>query len=138
VLEGNPRAPHRDRHDRGVTSVEYSLATVGVAGVLVAAVFGLGHHLADVFDCMSRQLSGPTATCAGLDDGGSSTDSPSDGPGATTTSDSDPAGTWTGDPTGSSSGSPSPSGSPSGSPSPSGTGSPSPSGTPTPTTAPTD
>lgn len=60
VLLGHHRALHGDR---GLSSVEYSLATVGVAGLLTAAVLGLGEHLATVFDCMSRQLNGPTAAC---------------------------------------------------------------------------
>lgn len=76
MLLGHHRASH---DDRGLSSVEYSLATVGVVGLLVTAVLGLGEHLAAAFDCMSGQLNGWTAACgAPTSPGGPSGDLPGD------------------------------------------------------------
>jgi hypothetical protein len=62
--------------------VEYSLATVGVAGLLTAAVLGLGEQLAAVFDCMSRQLDGSATACgAPLSPGDAPGDTSGDPPG---------------------------------------------------------
>ncbi len=46
----------RSLNERGASAVEYSILAAGVAGVVVAAVFGLGQATAEGFEPVTSQL----------------------------------------------------------------------------------
>jgi pilus assembly protein Flp/PilA len=42
--------------ERGATAIEYSLLAAGIAGVIIAVVFGLGTNLTTTFSTVSSSL----------------------------------------------------------------------------------
>jgi pilus assembly protein Flp/PilA len=43
-------------NERGATAIEYGLLAAGIAGVLIAVVFGLGTNLTTTFSSVSSSL----------------------------------------------------------------------------------
>jgi len=43
-------------NERGATAIEYGLLAAGIAGVIVAVVFGLGTNLTTTFSSVSSSL----------------------------------------------------------------------------------
>ena len=47
---------HFLRDERGATAIEYGLLAAGIAGVIIAVVFGLGTNLTGTFSSVSSAL----------------------------------------------------------------------------------
>jgi Flp pilus assembly pilin Flp len=89
---GRPPARSPRQHSEDGTSTEYALAVTGVAALVLAALFGLGTSLADVFTGLTDDLNG-AATPSG-DVTGSGPAGPTGAPGLPLT-DVPPTGTST-------------------------------------------